>query len=80
MDNTAPKEIQASAQGLITLVTYGFGMLIGSWSSGWFLDYYTLSEAHLWKSVRLIPAIMALVAALALLFFFKDVELKKEES
>ncbi len=80
VDNTAPKEIQASAQGLITLVTYGFGMLIGSWSSGWFLDYYTLSEAHLWKSVWLIPAIMALVAALALLFFFKDVELKKEES
>ena len=80
VDNTAPKEIQASAQGLITLVTYGFGMLIGSWSSGWFLDFYTdASDVHLWKSIWLVPAGMALVAALALLFFFKDVELEKGE-
>ena len=31
VDNTAPKEIQASAQGFITLITYGVGMLIGNW-------------------------------------------------
>ena len=30
VDNAAPKEIQASAQGFITLVTYGVGMLIGA--------------------------------------------------
>ena len=81
VDNTAPKEIQASAQGLITLITYGFGMLIGSWSSGWFLDFYTDSnDVHLWNSVWLVPAVMALVAALALLFFFQDVKLQKEEA
>ncbi|MEE9372403.1 MAG: nucleoside permease [Saprospiraceae bacterium] len=78
VDNAAPKEMQASAQGLITLVTYGFGMLIGSWSSGWFTDYYTNADnVHLWQSIWLVPAIMALVAALALMFFFKDVKLEK---
>src|SRR5690606_22982872 len=30
VDETAPKKIQASAQGFITVVTYGLGMLIGS--------------------------------------------------
>ena len=34
VDNTAPKSIQASAQGFITLVTYGVGMLIGTYISG----------------------------------------------
>jgi len=34
VDKTAPKAIQASAQGFITLVTYGVGMLIGAWASG----------------------------------------------
>lgn len=81
VDNTAPKEIQASAQGLITLVTYGFGMLIGSWSSGWFVDYYTTADdVALWQSIWMIPAIMALVAALSLFIFFKEVKLEKETS
>ena len=30
VDNTAPKNIRASAQGFIMLVTYGVGMLIGT--------------------------------------------------
>ena len=29
-----PKHLQASAQGFITLATYGLGMLIGAWISG----------------------------------------------
>ena len=33
VDKAAPKTIQASAQGFIARVTYGVGMLIGSWYS-----------------------------------------------
>ena len=40
VDKAAPKSIQASAQGFITLVTYGVGMLIGSWVSGPVVDRY----------------------------------------
>ena len=78
VDNTAPKAIQASAQGFITLVTYGFGMLIGSWSSGWFVEMYTQSDgSHLWTSIWLIPAGMAVVASFLFWILFKDVKLKQ---
>lgn len=73
VDQAAPKEIQASAQGLITLITYGIGMLIGSWSSGWFVKQYTLQDgSHLWQTIWLIPAGMAVVAAFLFFIFFKE--------
>jgi len=73
VDNTAPKSIQASAQGFITLVTYGVGMLIGSWASGWVVDQYTLSEgSHIWKSIWLVPAFLALGIAVLFVVFFKE--------
>ncbi|MCB0586800.1 MAG: MFS transporter, partial [Phaeodactylibacter sp.] len=78
VDNTAPRDIRASAQGFITLITYGVGMLIGSWSSGWVVDQYTLSEGgHIWKSIWMIPAFLAVGIAVLFMAFFrepKDVE------
>lgn len=74
VDKTAPKSIQASAQGFITLVTYGVGMLIGSWVSGPVVDRYaqTLGEtvSHDWTSIWLWPASMAFVIILLFAFFF----------
>mgnify|MGYP002630102440 CR=1 FL=1 len=35
VDNTAPRSLRAGAQGFIYMATYGAGMLIGSWVSGW---------------------------------------------
>ena len=66
VDNTAPREIQASAQGFITLVTYGVGMLIGNWISGPIVDMYarTAGDAvvHDWTAIWLWPAAMSFVA------------------
>jgi nucleoside transporter len=66
VDNTAPKAIQASAQGFITLVTYGVGMLIGTWISGFVVKSYQLAAdnpaaGHDWTSIWLVPAAMAFV-------------------
>lgn len=73
VDNAAPKEIQASAQGFITLITYGIGMLIGSWSSGWVVDQYTLSDnSHLWTSIWLVPAFMAVIVGIIFMIFFQE--------
>ena len=75
VDNTAPKEIQASAQGLITLVTYGIGMLIGSLVSGWVVERYTLSDgSHLWTTIWLVPAVMAVVCAVIFSILFSEKE------
>jgi nucleoside transporter len=74
VDKAAPKAIQASAQGFITLVTYGVGMLIGSWVSGPVVDRYAtkLGEAvsHDWTAIWLWPASMAFVIILLFAFFF----------
>jgi MFS family permease len=39
VDKKAPKEIRAQAQGLIVLVCFGLGMLIGNFTNGAFIDY-----------------------------------------
>ncbi|AWV96711.1 nucleoside permease [Arcticibacterium luteifluviistationis] len=73
VDQAAPKKIKASAQGFITLITYGLGMLIGSWAAGWFVKQYTLANGnHLWQSIWLIPAGMALIATLLFLTLFSE--------
>lgn len=75
VDNAAPKSLQASAQGLITLLTYGFGMLIGSWTSGWYVNKYTFADGtHNWAAIWWLPAIMAIVVAIFFLFLFKEEE------
>jgi nucleoside transporter len=77
VDNTAPRTIQASAQGFITLVTYGVGMLIGTGISGIVVKGYQVSATdpaagHDWTSIWLWPAAMAVVVILLFAFFFKD--------
>ncbi|MEY2950182.1 MAG: nucleoside permease [Saprospiraceae bacterium] len=73
VDNAAPKHLQASAQGLITLLTYGLGMLIGSWTSGWYVDLNTLEDgSHDWTIIWWMPAIMAVVVTLLFMQFFHD--------
>jgi nucleoside transporter len=74
VNNTAPRSIQASAQGFITLVTYGVGMLIGSWVSGPVVDRFARQAgeavAHDWTAIWLWPASMAFVIILLFAFFF----------
>jgi nucleoside transporter len=78
VDKAAPKSIQASAQGFITLVTYGVGMLIGSWVSGPIVDRYARTAggaelvSHDWTAIWLWPAGMAFVIILLFAFFFDD--------
>ena len=76
VDRAAPKAIQASAQGFITLVTYGVGMLIGTWASGPVVDMYAHGPAdavvHDWTAIWLWPAAMAVVIVLLFAFFFSD--------
>ena len=72
-DNLAGDRFKSSAQGFITLATYGIGMLIGSLLSGRIYDTYTPSEnSHDWKMIWLIPAGIAGVVLLLFIVFFKD--------
>ena len=77
-DNHAGKKFQSAAQGLITLGTYGIGLLIGSLISGVVAQKYELAGGlHDWKGIWLIPAAIALVVMLLFVLFFKEDKQKR---
>jgi nucleoside transporter len=72
-DSKAGPKYKSSAQGLITLATYGIGMLIGFWMAGIVSDFYLTEDGmHLWKNIWLIPSAIALVVTIIFILFFKD--------
>ncbi|MDQ6890032.1 MAG: nucleoside permease [Bacteroidota bacterium] len=68
----AGDKFRSSAQGMITLATYGVGMLIGFWIAGLIAEKYTLPDGHLWRSIWLIPAAIAFFVFLLFALFFKS--------
>ena len=67
----AGERIRSSAQGMITLATYGVGMLIGFWFAGLIAEKYSVTNGHDWKSIWLIPAGIAFLVMLMFAIFFK---------
>ena len=58
IDRKASKALRAAAQGLITFLTYGAGMFVGSWISGAVVEHYASSATtHDWRAIWLVPAI-----------------------
>lgn len=79
-DSKAGEKYKSAAQGLITLATYGVGMLIGFWVAGKIYDMNLLSEnSHDWNSIWTFPAIFALGVSVLFALFFKNevIEYKK---
>jgi nucleoside transporter len=76
-DRKAPKDLQASAQGLLTLLTFGLGQLVGTYLSGEFVDFYAVKNAagevtHDWQPIWLWAAAMSAVIAAAFFWLFRD--------
>jgi nucleoside transporter len=64
---------KSSAQGLITLATYGIGMLIGFFIAGKITDAYALSEGgHSWEIIWIYPAGFALGVTIVYALLFKN--------
>lgn len=71
-DNHAGKEFQSAAQGLITLGTYGIGLLIGSLLAGVAAQNFQLADGtHNWQAIWLIPAAIAFVVMILFVILFK---------
>ncbi|MBY0503836.1 MAG: MFS transporter [Bryobacteraceae bacterium] len=74
-DATAPPALRNTAQGLLTLVTYGFGMFLGSFLSGTAVDLFTTTvngvEQRNWMGFWLTSAAGAGGIALMLLLVFR---------
>lgn len=72
-DELAGERIRSSAQGMITLATYGVGMFIGFWFAGLISEHYKLAEAgHNWQAIWLVPAVIAGVITLLFVLLFKE--------
>lgn len=72
-DKIAGEEFKSSAQGFVTLATYGVGMLIGFIISGPIVDAYkTGANSHNWHTIWLIPAGIAAAVLVLFMLFFRD--------
>ncbi len=77
-DSKAGEKYKSSAQGLITLATYGVGMLIGFWAAGQISSAYTIAEVHNWKMIWLIPAGIAAIIFVLFSILFKNEKISYE--
>ncbi len=85
IDRKASTELRAAAQGLITFITYGLGMFVGSWLSGYVVDYYSHAVAggtatHNWRAIWLFSAISSAIVLVLFLFNFRDKEAAENEN
>ncbi|MBL0357093.1 MAG: nucleoside permease [Chitinophagaceae bacterium] len=72
-NSKAGEKYKSAAQGLITLATYGVGMLIGFWVAGTITDHYkTADNVFDYKMIWLIPSGIALLVFLIYAGAFKD--------
>ena len=70
-NNKAGAAVKNAAQGLITLATYGVGMLIGFSVAGVVTDLYARHNGHDWFAIWLLPALFAAVVMLLFAVCFK---------
>lgn len=72
-NSKAGEKYKSAAQGLITLATYGIGMLIGFAVAGWITDNYKTADGAInWEMVWIIPAGIALAVFLIFALLFND--------
>ncbi len=77
-DKKAGEQVRSSAQGLITLATYGVGMYIGFWAAGKIAGQYAITDAagkvinHQWQSIWIFPCLFAVGVSLMFFVFFKN--------
>jgi len=80
-NSKAGEHQKSAAQGLITLATYGVGMLIGFAVAGRITDAhkYLKSSGHDWQAIWLFPAGFAFVVMVLFAVFFKNEKIEYKE-
>jgi nucleoside transporter len=77
IDQKSDPKLRSAAQGLITFITYGLGMFVGSWLSGIVVDHYTLAivqggATYDWRSIWLFSAGTSAMVLIFFLLTFED--------
>jgi nucleoside transporter len=80
VDKKAPKEIQAQAQGLMFLVTFGVGWLVGNFFNVKLIEVYTtqdlvageLTKVYNWNMVWIVTTAISVILLAAFVLLFRD--------
>ncbi len=79
-DCKAGHRYKSAAQGMITLATYGIGMLIGFWTAGIITDAYLAADgSHFWETIWIYPAGFALIVMAMFALLFRKEKISYEE-
>ena len=72
----AGRNFKSSAQGLITLATYGVGMYIGFWFAGFISDFYKIGLTFNWKIIWIFPSLISLFVMFLFIIIFRNEKIK----
>ena len=88
VERLSPKDIRASAQGLLVFATNGLGMLIGHFLSGRVHDYFLTTQSvmvndkltplHNWTLIFTVPIAITVVAGLVFLVLFNERQFRED--
>ena len=79
IDRKASLALRAAAQGLITFITYGVGMFVGSWLSGAVVEHYAITSAagavqYNWHAIWIFACACSALVLVFFLFTFREKE------
>jgi nucleoside transporter len=77
IDRKASLALRAAAQGLITFITYGVGMFVGSWLSGAVVEHYAIPTAggpvqYNWHAIWIFAGACSAIVLIFFLFTFRE--------
>jgi nucleoside transporter len=78
VDLKATPEIRAQAQGLLALIQYGIGMLVGTFFNVMLIDMYTVDKVTNWNMVWVVITVMMAVLLVAYYALFHDDVLERK--
>jgi len=79
VSEVAPSAIGGSAQSLISLVTMGIGLFLGTQAAGFFMERAKSGERFQWGRVWIVPLVVTLAGTLALAAMFHAPAVQKVE-
>ncbi|MCP3928301.1 MAG: nucleoside permease [Bacteroidetes bacterium] len=81
LDKNVPESVRGTAQGFIAFITFGIGVLIGSYIAGEVVEGFTFPDlTHNWPMIWSVPATIGIVISVIFLFTFnaKDKSLQSK--
>ena len=71
VNSVAQADIRGSAQALLFVVTIGLGLFLGTRFTGVVMDHFEKDGRFRWQQIFLVPCVLMIVCAGALVLFFK---------